>query len=197
LDLARTAAAAERTIVLVEGRSDRVALSTLAARRGQPLDAAGITVIAMGGATTIERFLQLLGPAGLEATVAGLCDAGEEGLVRRALERTGFGTDLTRSAMERLGFYVCEADLEDELIRSLGVEVVLDVVTAQGELRAFRALQRQPAWRNRDTAAQLRRWLGAGAQRKHRYAGLLVAALDLAHAPAPLDRLLTHLARGA
>ena len=195
MERARAAAAADRTIVLVEGISDQLALNTFAKRRGRHLDAEGITAVAMGGATNIGRFLELLGPRGLDAELAGLCDEGEERLFRRALERAGFGADLTRSDMERLGFFVCDADLEDELIRSLGVEAVLAVVAAQGELAAFRALQKQPAWQNRGTAAQLRRWLGAGSRRKHRYAVLLVEALDLDRIPAPLDRLLARLAR--
>ena len=172
-----------------------MALTALGERRGRDLNAEGITAVAMGGATNVGRFLELLGPQGLDANLAGLCDGGEERRFQRALERAGFGADLTRSDMERLGFFVCDTDLEDELIRSLGVEAVLDVVAAQGELEAFRALQKQPAWRNHGAAAQLRRWLGAGSQRKYRYAVLLVDALDLDRVPAPLDRLLARLAR--
>ena len=66
--------------------------------------------------------------------VAGLCDEGEEGDFRRAVERAGLGSDLTRADMERLGFYVCVADLEDELIRALGVPAVERVLDTQGEL---------------------------------------------------------------
>jgi hypothetical protein len=192
LDLELTAAAASRKVVLVEGISDKLALTTLAARRGRDLASEGIITVPMGGATNIGRFLELFGPKGLDADLAGLCDVGEEGLFRRALERSGFGAVLTRSDMERRGFFICDADLEDELIRSLGVEAVVNVVAAQGDLGAFRSLQKQPAWRNQGEAAQLRRWLSAGSQRKYRYAVALVEALDLDAVPAPLDRLLTH-----
>ena len=65
--------------------------------------------------------------------------------------------------MERLGFYVCVADLEDELIRSLGAAAVERVVDAQGDLRSFRTLQKQAAWQERSTEEQLRRFLGSGA----------------------------------
>jgi hypothetical protein len=34
--------------------------------------------------------------------------------------------------------------------------------------------------------------MGSGGSRKIRYARLLVEALDLAHVPRPLDRVLTH-----
>ncbi len=94
--------------------------------------------------------------------------------------------------MERLGFYVCVADLEDELIRALGPATVEKVVEAQGELRAFRTLQKQPEWLGRPPEQQLRRFMGSGGSRKIRYARLLVEALDLAQVPRPLERVLAH-----
>jgi len=94
--------------------------------------------------------------------------------------------------MERLGFYVCEADLEDELIRALGAAAVEHVVEAQGELGSFRTLQKQAAWRGRPTEDQLRRFMGSGGRRKIRYARLLVEALQPAQVPRPLDLVLTH-----
>ena len=94
--------------------------------------------------------------------------------------------------MERLGFYVCVADLEDELIRALGTAAVERVVDAQGELGSFRTLQKQPAWQGRPHAEQLRRFMGSGGRRKIRYARLLVEALEPAQAPRPLDRVLAH-----
>src|SRR5207248_1151474 len=83
--------------------------------------------------------------------------AAEELDVRRGLERAGFSHDLTRADMERLGFFVCIADLEDELIRALGAASVETVLEAHGDLRSFRTLQKQPAWRGRSTEQQLRR----------------------------------------
>ena len=94
--------------------------------------------------------------------------------------------------MERLGFYVCVRDLEDELIRAHGAESVERIAEAQGDLGAFRTLQKQPAWHGSSTEDQLRRWLGSGGRRKTRYARLLVEALDLSQVPRPLDRVLAH-----
>jgi len=91
-----------RTVVLVEGISDQVALEALAARRGRNLHAEGVSVVAMGGAQGIGRFLDLFGPQGIDVRLAGLCDAGEEGDFRRALERAGLGSHLTRTDMESL-----------------------------------------------------------------------------------------------
>ncbi|MBA2332640.1 MAG: hypothetical protein H0V94_07630 [Actinobacteria bacterium] len=89
--------------------------------------------------------------------------------------------------MERLGFYVCVADLEEELIRALGVASVEQVIEAQGDLGAFRSLQRQPAWQGRPAEEQLRRFFGSGGGRKIRYARLLAEALDLTQVPRALD----------
>lgn len=181
-----------RAVVLVEGISDGRALSALATRRGRNLEAEGVSVVPIGGAQAIGRVLDELGPRGLDLRLAGLCDAGEEGHFRRALERAGLGTDLTRAGMEALGFYVCVADLEDELIRSLGGAVVEQVIDTQGELGSFRTFQKQPAWRGRTLEEQLRRFLGTHRGRKIESAALLVDALDLTRVPRPLDRVLAH-----
>jgi hypothetical protein len=157
-----------RAVVLVEGYSDQIALETLAARRGRDLAAERIAIVPIGGAQAVARFLDRFGPKGSNARLAGLCDVGEEPIFRRALERAGFGPDLDRSAMERLGFYVCADDLEDELIRALGAGAVEAVLDAHGDLAAFRTFQHQPAWRGRDTDAQLRRFMGSADRRKLR-----------------------------
>ena len=180
------------TVVLVEGVSDQVALQALAARRGRDLAAEGIAEVPMGGASNIRGFLELFGPRGLDLRLAGLCDAGEEGDFRRGLERAGLGSNLGRADMEALGFFVCVADLEDELICRLGHARVEQVVEAQGELGSFRIFQQQPAWRGRSSREQLRRFIGTHSGRKIRYARLLVDALDLTSVPRPLDRVLAH-----
>ncbi|MHA6616231.1 TOPRIM nucleotidyl transferase/hydrolase domain-containing protein [Pseudonocardia sp. DLS-67] len=181
------------TVVLVEGASDESAVAALAARRGRDLAAEGISVLAMGGATNIGRYVRRFGPSGRDLRLAGLCDAGEEGDFRRGLERAGLGVGGGRSGLDALGFFVCVADLEDELIRALGTAAVEGVVDAEGDLGSFRTLQKQPAWRGSTTHDQLRRFLGSGSGRKIRYSGRLVAALDLDHVPRPLDLLLNHL----
>jgi hypothetical protein len=181
-----------RAVVLVEGLSDRSALEALAARRGRDLGAEGVSVVSIGGATNIRSALDVFGPRGRDARLAGLCDAAEEGDFRHGLELAGLGVDLTRDGMEDLGFYVCVADLEEELIRCLGDDAVEGVLEEQGDLVSFRTFQKQPEWRGRTTEEQLRRFLGAGSGRKIRTAALLVGALDLSRVPRPLDRVLAH-----
>jgi hypothetical protein len=181
-----------RAVVLVEGISDRLALETLAERRGRNLEVEGVHVVPIGGAQAIGRFLNLYGPRGLDLRLAGLCDAGEERDFRRGLERAGLGSRLTREAMERLGFYVCDADLEDELIRAAGAASIERIAERNGDLRSFRTLQKQAAWRSRPVEEQLHRWLGSGGRRKLRYARLLVEALDVDEIPRPLSGVLAH-----
>ena len=179
-----------RSVVLVEGTSDQVAVETLAELRGVSLVNERVEIVPIGGAQAIGRFVAHFDPQGV--ALAGLCDAGEERDFGRGLERAGLGSDLTRAQMEALGFYVCDADLEDELIRALGAESVEQIADAQGDLGAFRTLQKQPAWRGRPREEQLRRWMGSGGRRKIRYARLLVEALDLTEVPRPLNLLLAY-----
>ncbi|BCJ33020.1 hypothetical protein Athai_05230 [Actinocatenispora thailandica] len=183
-----------RTAVLVEGDSDAAAVRIVAARRGRDLPAEGIAVVPMGGVTNIGHFVRLLGPGGLGVALAGLYDVGEEHVVRRALERAGAGTGLTRAGLARLGFFACVEDLEGELIRTLGIPAVERIIADAGELRSLQTLRRQPAQRDWTEVAILRRFVGTRSHRKLRYATLLASALDPAAVPAPLDDLLGHLA---
>ena len=180
-----------RAVVLVEGISDRRALEALAVRRGRTLTADGVAVVAMGGAKNIVRYLERFGPRGSDVTVAGLYDAAEEPDVRRGLERAGIGSGSSPLELERLGFFACVEDLEDELIRALGADRVMEIVEERGELGPFRTLQKQPEWRGRPAEQQLRRFLG-NSSRKIDYAPLLIEALDLSLAPRPLDAVLAH-----
>ena len=155
-------------VVLVEGVTDRSALEAVARKLG--LDLGGVEIVPIGGAQAIR-----LVAAQYEAErVVGLCDVGEERWFRRVLG------DAT---------YVCDKDLEDELIRGLGVDRVQEVVAAQGELETFRSFQQQLYWRGRPAEQQLRRWLQNGG-RHHRYPPLLVEAMEPSEIPAPLVGIL-------
>jgi hypothetical protein len=176
-----------RAVVLVEGRSDEIAVRTLARLRGRDLAAEGISVVTVGGAQAMGRFLAAYGPAGTNTKVAGLCDAGEEPDVRRALARSGLSPAEGRAGLAALGFFVCERDLEEELVRGLGVAATEALLDAHGKLGAFRTYQKQPAHRARSTPDQLRGFLNNW---KVELAGPLVEALDPARVPRPLDGVL-------
>ena len=178
-------------VVLVEGTSDQAALETLAARGGRDLRGEDVFIVPMGGATNIGHFLGRFGPRGFGVRLAGLCDEGEERDFRRSLEQAGLGAGLDRAGLARLGFFVCVADLEDELIRSLGVCGVEQLIEAQGELGPFRTFTRQPAQRNRPREHQLRRSMGTRSGRKVHYGHALAAALDLNRVPGPLAGVLS------
>src|SRR5712691_10750977 len=217
--LAKVATA--QTVVLVEGISDQIAVETLAGRRDRDLEVEGVVVLPIGGAHAIARFLTLLGPGGAGLRLTGLCDVGEENVFRRGLISAGLGSSSLGSSglgssglgssglgssglgspgpgspekredMERLGFYVCVEDLEDELIRAIGLSQIEVLIDSQGDLGSFRSLQRQPQWRGQPVRAQLRRFLAAGSRRKLRYARLLAGAVAPDRLPRPLDAVLT------
>jgi hypothetical protein len=183
------------TIVVVEGISDQIALETAALGRGRDLDAERIVIVPIGGAHAIRRFLTTLDPLATGVRLAGLCDLREEELFRRGLVATQIGSPRTRVELEQLGFYVCVNDLEDELLRAVGIAGVEAIFASQGELGSFRTLQSEPAWRGREPVAQMLRFLG-NASRKLRYARLLVeAAVGRDALPRPLDALLTAIHR--
>jgi hypothetical protein len=166
-----------RTVVLVEGVSDRVAVETLAARLGRDLLRDDITVVPIGGAQAIGRVLRELDGV----RVAGLVDAGEQDPWRRAL------------GPEAAGLFVCDRDLEDELIRALGTDRVEQVIGEHGDAQPWRTFQKQAQWRGRPPGDQLRRFMGSGGSRKTRYAEYLVDALDLSRVPPPLAELIAYL----
>ena len=181
---------ATETVVLVEGVSDQRAVEALARRAGRDLAAERIAVLAMGGATNITRYLETFGPHGHNLTVAGLYDQAEERFFARGLVRAGFGP--TTSPADH-GFFVCVADLEDELIRALGVTRLEGILAANGDLASFRTFQRQPAQRAKRDDVRLRRFMGTHSGRKIQYATLLVDALDPGQVPRPLRDLLGQL----
>jgi hypothetical protein len=166
-----------RGVVLVEGTSDRSAVETLARRRGRDLQAEGVAIVPMGGYGNLPLLLGRY----RDVPLAGLYDVGEERHFLRALGRAD------RGELERAGFFACTRDLEDELTRAVGPEGVESVLAEQGELRAFRTYQKQPAHRARPLEEQLHGFMW---NRKQRYAVLLVEALELERVPRPLDRVL-------
>lgn len=170
---------ARQVVVLVEGRSDAVVVELLARRHG--LDEVAETV-PMGGVTNVRQHVGRLAAGSPQRVVLGLCDAPEV----RFLERVDPPLD---------GVYVCDRDLEDELIRALGIEAVLAVLADLDELSRFRTFQGQPEWRERPLHDQLRRFAGTRSGRKALLAEHLAGALAPGTTPAPLRELLDAVAR--
>jgi hypothetical protein len=166
-----------RTIMLVEGTSDRLAVETLARRHGRDLEAEGVGVMPMGGYGNLPGFVAKY----RDVPLAGLYDSGEERHFLRALDCG------SREELERAGFFACTRDLEDELTRATGPAGMERVLAEQNELRAFRTYQKQPAHRDRPLEDQLHGFMW---NRKQRYAVLLVEALALERIPRPLNCVL-------
>src|SRR5258708_5239399 len=94
-------------------------------------------------------------------------------LVEGVSDQFALGGGGPRSAdLEKCGFFVCSADLEDELILAVGAEQVVRIIEAEGGLRSFRTMQRQLAQRDRSLHEQLHRVFATRSGWKQRYAQL-------------------------
>lgn len=182
------------TVVLVEGPSDRIALETLAHRLNFDLAAAEIRVLDIGGVTNFRAQLTCWGPRGMNQRLAGLCDQGEATVVLRALAASGVAPGVTLDTMAAHGFFVCQGELEDELLAALGVPALLQVIERHGDLPRFRTMQRQLVYRTAPLDVQVRYLM---TQKKIAYAADLIYALDLNRVPAPLSAVLQFAAQRA
>ncbi|KRB39030.1 hypothetical protein [Microbacterium sp. Root180] len=154
------------TIIIVEGESDRIVLEVLSTRMGIALP----RIVAIGGASGVRRAAAEL----RDESIVGLVDANERAYFERVIEHV----------------FVCDPDLEGELVRALGYDAVEAVIAEQGELESFRRLQNQPAQRDRPVEAQLARFFGGRSGNKSRYAHLLACTVPLDRIPAPLAELI-------
>jgi hypothetical protein len=178
-------------VVLVEGASDAAVVRVLCDARG--VDPTVVDVRDMGGVTNVGHHLRELDGS---ARVLGLYDAPEERFVIRGLRSSGRSVS-DRDDLRRLGFVVCDRDLEDELIRALGPARVESVLAELGELERFRAFQRQPQWRGRPVTEQLHRFAGTASGRKLLLARRLAEELSPGTTPTPLTSLVEQIARAA
>jgi hypothetical protein len=179
------------TAVLVEGDSDRLAVHALAQRHLRQLATEGVAVVAIGGATNAGHAVRRYGPAGRGLRLLALCDVAEARHFTRAHD--AWRAAESAGGPATAGLFVCDADLEDELIRAIGTDAMVAFVEAQGEDTAFETFQRQPHQRGRPLAAQLRRFIGTKSGRKIRYGAALVETVPLEAMPAPLAGLLASL----
>ena len=180
-------AALPTRVILVEGVSDRIAVMAAAQRLGR--DLAGVAVVSADGVGNFAALAARYRALGVPLT--GLCDLAEVVWVCRALVKAKVGIALDRAGLAALGFQALDRDLEDELIRAVGLDRVLDLLAEHGDLAAFGTLQQQRAWRGADLTDQVRRFLGAGAGRKIRYAAIFVEALAVGQMPDALVQVVS------
>lgn len=191
-----SAAGPARLVILVEGPSDVASLRTLAVARGLDETRHAFELVSMGGVTNARHHLRRLAEESPVPRVAGLYDAPEERYVLRALRSLGLHVR-SRDDVERQGFFVCDRDLEDEIIRALGPELVEQVLDDLGLIDRFRTFQRQPEWRGRPVADQLRRFAGVASGRKTLFARALTERLTPGSTPRPLAALIDLVESGA
>jgi hypothetical protein len=182
--------------VLVEGVTDELALTLAARRWGRDLEGEGVSVVPINGAHAISRFLQRLAAEQPGANLAGLYDEGEEEVIRTALERAGYGPTLDRSGLERVGFFACSADLEDELVRAAGVTILSRLIELEGDAQPWHTFRKQHAWQGRPLDQQFRRFMRSVSDRNSRYIRAIVETIDPSKLPQPLLRLLRYIEPG-
>lgn len=164
------------SIILVEGISDQIALETMADRLGRDLRSDAVVVLPIGGAHAVRNLVAEIGDRdGLR--MSGVVDEAEAELFAAAADGA------PHFAPERI--HVCVCDLEDELIRAVDRTTFEELLDDEGDLHAFRTLQKQPSWRDQPFEAQMHRWLRSISGRPNRYADRVLRHPD-ARLPAPL-----------
>ncbi|QXC61597.1 AAA family ATPase [Aquihabitans sp. G128] len=116
-----------KSVVLVEGPSDRVLLRSVARLLGHDLDRVDSSVVVAGGATSFKTLLRLYGPRGFDLDLFGLVDREEANIVA-----TAFGVSNDDEALLSVGFQVSDPDLEGEAVSGLGVARHAELLCASG-----------------------------------------------------------------
>lgn len=182
-------------LVLLEGPSDVAALEAVLAARGPEVTGTAYRLVDLGGVTNTGRQLRAAARRDPPPRVVGLCDEGEAWVVVRALREVGRDVPDVRD-LPRHGFFVCRRDLEEELIRALGVEACLALLDGMALGHRFRAFSRQRAWAGRPVEDRLHRFAGIASGRKIRLAGAMAAALGPDQVPPPIADLVTLIVSG-
>ena len=159
--------------VMVEGESDRLAVTGLAAMTRR--DLSRVELVVLNGATNARAAAARLATE----HVLALCDEAE---VRHFA-----------SVVAIQDLFVCRPDLEAELIEAAGVDGVAAVIAEAGEFGSLRRLRTQPQHRDRPLELVMRRFMGSQSGRKARYARALVEFLGPENAPEPLRELVDRL----
>lgn len=180
-EAALAAAVDASVVVLVEGISDQIAVDAMLARNGRDLDGQ-VVAVPIGGAQAVDNYLAKFVERE-DLTTLGLCDHAEANFFADAFGAHGLEGN----------YFVCNPDLEAELIRAFELAELETIIEAQGELKSLRIMQKQAAWRDRPFDEQVHRWIRARALRSSRYAGVLVAEADEARLPQPLRELVARI----
>jgi len=133
-----------RTVIVVEGPGDRMALNCFAETLDVDLDARGASIVEMDGADLFETLRTLLGPPGLGIRILGLCDQDREQSWSEVLLGAGNYTG-DRSTLEQHGVYVLDPDIEGVLVATLGDAETEQAITDAGMASKLQKFRNQPA----------------------------------------------------
>lgn len=116
-----------RSVLVVEGPSDRIVLERVAELTGVDLDRRGITVFDLDGAKLFPFAYDVFGPRGFDLKLAGLVDEDARAIWAGAL-------GVAPANLEAEGYVVCDPDLEGVCIDSLGVGTVIAMLLASPQI---------------------------------------------------------------
>jgi hypothetical protein len=177
-----------RTVIFVEGPSDYLALRESARVLSVDLDARGVAIVSLEGAGLLENYLSFLGPPGLDLRLRGLCDLDAEVDWQQKLTNSGIPV-ADRTRLNASGFFVCERDLEAELVKAHGDPAVQGVIASDGEAAKFAKFCQQAAY----TGLSLSEQLAAFARkRKTVWSPRLASELVPGNVPTPLREVLAN-----
>ena len=127
---------------------------------------------------------------GFGLDVCGICDSDKESDWATVLLNAGMIAKADRPSMHGAGFFVCDRDLEDELVRAYGAANVVALIQEEGEGAAFVRFTGQPVHKAKSLDEQLMAFIQKG--RKVRYAPLIVERLELSKIPPSLEQVTSY-----
>lgn len=123
-----------RSVLAVEGPSDRIMVERVAELTGLELDRLGVAVFDLDGAKLFPFAYEVFGPGGFDLRLTGLVDEDA-----RATWAAAVGVDPVD--LETAGYVVCEPDLEGVYIDTLGLEAVITMLLASPQMTEASMLQ--------------------------------------------------------
>ena len=177
-----------RTVVLVEGPGDRLALNCFAQTLGVDLDVLAASIVEMDGADLFGTLHTLLGPPGLAIRVLGLCDQDREQSWADVVLGTGNYTG-DRAMLEQSGIYVLDPDIEGVLVAAHGDADAEQAIAQAGMASQLQAFRNQPAYAVLSAHDQLLTFVRHKRQ-KTVLPPALASALTAPAIPGPIARLL-------
>lgn len=123
-----------RSVLAVEGPSDRIMVDRVAELTGLDLDRLGVAVFDLDGAKLFPFAYEVFGPGGFDLKLTGLVDEDARGTWAAAV-----GIDPTH--LEAAGYVVCDPDLEGVYIDTLGLDTVIAMLLASPQMTESSMLQ--------------------------------------------------------